>query len=273
MINSDKSKNLTCVKCSCGLCCTKIKNLTVTIGKAEILKNIDLHIHCGDLTALIGANGAGKSTLLKALLGGIPYSGDITFIDGNRKFARKPKMGYVPQRLDFDYSSPVSVLDIFSATLSDRPVWVSISKNIRKKAIESLALVNAEYLIDKRLGVLSGGELQRVLLALALEPIPDILLLDEPVSGIDQNGLKLFYKTVSSLRKKYDLSIILVSHDLHLVSEYADRIAFINNKTVECSGTPKEVFSNDKVIDVFGVDWNKVMVNKNEKDDKNVFMV
>jgi zinc transport system ATP-binding protein len=159
-------------------------------------------------------------------------------------------------------------LDIFSATLSRKPVWFSISKDMRKKALKSLSLVDGEYLIDKRLGVLSGGELQRVLLALALQPIPDILLLDEPVSGIDQNRLKLFYKTVSNLRKDYDLSIILVSHDLHLVSKYADRIAFINNKTIECCGTAEEVFSNNKVIDVFGVDYSKVSVNNNEEDDE-----
>lgn len=268
MINGDKVKIIKCTKCSCGLCCTKIQDFGVTIGKTEILKDINLHIHCGDLTALIGANGAGKSTLLKALLGGIPHSGHITFVDGNKNLVRNPRIGYVPQRLDFDYSSPISVLDVFSATLSSRPVWFHISKSIRQKALESLSLVDSEYLINKRLGVLSGGELQRVLLALALQPIPDILLLDEPVSGIDQNGLKLFYKTVSNLRKDYDLSIILVSHDLHIVSKYADRIAFINNKTIECFGTPEEVFSNDKVIDVFGVDWNKVLVNKNEKDDE-----
>ncbi|MBK5241609.1 metal ABC transporter ATP-binding protein [Clostridium sp.] len=267
LTNNNKIRNINCNKCSCGLCCTKIQDFGVAIGKTEILKDINLHIHCGDLTALIGANGAGKSTLLKALLGGIPHSGNITFVDGNKKLVRKLKMGYVPQKLDFDYSSPVSVLDIFSAALSIKPVWFSISKNIRKKALESLSLVEGEYLIDRRLGVLSGGELQRVLLALALQPIPDILLLDEPVSGIDQNGLKLFYKTVSNLRKDYDLSIILVSHDLPLVSRYADRIAFINNKTIECCGTPEEVFSNEKVIDVFGVDWNKVLINKNEEDD------
>ncbi|MGK0466745.1 MAG: zinc transport system ATP-binding protein [Clostridium sp.] len=267
MTNGNKIRSINCNKCSYGLCCTKIQDFGVTIGKAEILKDINLHIHCGDLTAIIGANGAGKSTLIKALLGGIPHSGHITFVDGNKKLVRKLKMGYVPQKLDFDYSSPVSVLDMFSATLSSRPVWVSISKNTRKKALESLSLVDGEYLIDKRLGVLSGGELQRVLLALALQPIPDILLLDEPVSGIDQNGLKLFYKTVSNLRKDYDLSIILVSHDLPLVSKYADRIAFINNKTIECCGTTEEVFSNEKVIDVFGVDWNKVLINKNEEDD------
>lgn len=273
MMNRDSNQNMNCTKCECGSCCTKIKDFGVVLGKNAILKDVNLHIHCGELTAMIGANGAGKSTLLKALLGGIPHSGSIDFFDGNEKSARKPVIGYVPQRLDFDYSSPVSVIDVFAAMLSRRPVWHSISKGTRQKTIECLSLVKGEHLMEKQLGVLSGGELQRVLLALALNPMPDLLLLDEPVSGIDQNGLKLFYKIVSNLRRDHDLSVILVSHDLHIVSKYADRIAFVNNKTIECCGTPGEVFSNKKVIDVFGLDWNKAVANDNEKENDDGFMV
>ena len=244
-------------KCSSGLCCTKIENLSVTKGNQEILKDINLHIHCGELTALIGANGVGKSTLLKSILGENEYSGSLTFVDGNESMSRKPIIGYLPQKLDFDYSSPVSVLDVFACTQSNRPVYFSYDKKVKDIALRSLRKVKGENLINKRLGVLSGGELQRVLLALALEPIPDILLLDEPVSGIDQNGLKLFYNIVSNLRENYDLSIILVSHDLDVVYDYADRIAFLNNKTIECVGNPEEVFSNKNVIDTFGLRLNK----------------
>ena len=244
-------------KSSSGLCCTKIENLCVTKGNQEILKNVNLHIHCGELTALIGANGAGKSTLLKAILGENEYSGSLTFVDGNDKMSRRPIIGYVPQKLDFDYSSPVSVLDVFACTQSNRPVYFSHDKKVKDIALRSLRKVQGENLINKRLGVLSGGELQRVLLALALEPIPDILLLDEPVSGIDQNGLKLFYSIVSNLRENYDLSIILVSHDLNVVYDYADRIAFLNNKTIECVGKPEEVFSNKSVISNFLLELNK----------------
>jgi len=251
--------------CSSDLCCTKIENLCVNKGNQEILKDVNLHIHCGELTALIGANGAGKSTLLKAIIGEHEYSGSLTFADGNEKMSRRPIIGYVPQKLDFDYSSPVSVLDVFASTQSNRPVYFSYDKKVRDIALRSLRKVQGENLINKRLGVLSGGELQRVLLALALEPIPDILLLDEPVSGIDQNGLKLFYEIVSNLRENYDLSIILVSHDLSVVYDYADRIAFLNNKTIECVGRPEEVFSNKSVIDTFGLELNKkIDVNRRE---------
>jgi zinc transport system ATP-binding protein len=263
---NEKIQNDVCSKCSNGFCCTKIRHIGVTRGKTEILKDVNLHIHCGDLTALIGPNGAGKSTLLKAMLGEISHTGDITFVDSESKMAGKPVMGYVPQKLDFDYSSPVSVMDIFTAAKTNKPVWFSYPKKIRQDVLKDLTRVQAGHLIDRRLGVLSGGELQRVLLALALDPIPNILLLDEPVSGIDQNGLKIFYETVSRLRCDFDLAIILVSHDLNLVSQFADNVAFLNNKTIECFGTPKEVFSNPKVIETFGIDWYKASMKK-ERDD------
>jgi zinc transport system ATP-binding protein len=123
---------------------------------------------------------------------------------------------------------------------------------------ESLSRVKAEHLIKRRLGALSGGELQRVLLALALDPVPDILLLDEPVSGIDHNGLEMFYNTVSDLRNNYDLSIILISHDLDLVYRYADRVVLLN-KTVLENGKPKDVFRSENFYEVFSLKWQKYM--------------
>lgn len=253
-----KHDNGQCNSCTCGLCCTKIQNFGVTRNKVEILKNVDLHIHCGDLTAIIGPNGAGKSTLLKALLGEIPHSGELIFLDAKNERTGRPLIGYVPQKLDFDYSSPMSVFDLFASAHTGIPVWFTHSKRLRQSVQESLKKVQVDHLIDRRLGALSGGEIQRVLLALALDPIPDLLLMDEPVSGIDQNGLQMFYETVSELRRNYDLSIILVSHDLNLVAQYADRVVFLNNKTIESCGTPQEVFNNVKVIDTFGINWTKM---------------
>lgn len=257
MIDYRKDKKTNCRKCKYGLCCTQIDNLNVKKGNEDILKNVSLHVHCGELLAIVGQNGAGKSTLLKAILGENSYTGKLIYTDGKDKLSRKPIIGYVPQKLDFDYSSPISVLDLFAAVCSNRPVYFPHKKAIRQKCLDSLKKVEGEDLIDKKLGVLSGGELQRVLLALALNPTPDILLLDEPVSGIDQNGLKLFYRTLAHLRSNYDLSIILVSHDFNLVYKYADCVAFLNNKTIECIGAPEDVFTNQKVIDVFGLEWNK----------------
>ncbi|WP_069998324.1 metal ABC transporter ATP-binding protein [Cellulosilyticum sp. I15G10I2] len=260
----ENCKNLNLSQCTGhGLCCTKVQHMSVKRGGHYILKDVDLHIHCGELTAIIGSNGAGKSTFLKALLGEIPHGGKVTYLGAKESKAKQPIIGYVPQKLDFDLSAPMSVLDIFAASCSNFPIWLGSSNKIRERVIRNLKRVQAEHLIDRKLGVLSGGELQRVLLALALDPIPNILLLDEPVSGIDQNGLKLFYEMVAKLRKAYDLSIILVSHDLHLVAEYADRVAFLNKGVIEKCGTPKEVFGSEEVRLLFHIDFYQETIREN----------
>lgn len=245
-----KECNATC----CGLCCTKVKDFGVTIGRTEILHDVNLHIHCGELTAIIGPNGAGKSTLLKAMLGEAKSTGELKYLSSKGKHSGNPLIGYVPQYLNFDSSSPTSVLDLFMASCFKFPVWLHTPKKSVVKVEEMLSIVKADHLINRKLGALSGGELQRVLLALALTPTPDLLLLDEPVSGIDNNGLKLFYETVSELRRKYDLSIILVSHDLDLVYKYADRVVLIN-KTVLENGKPQDVFASESFSDVFSLNW------------------
>ncbi|OPX84185.1 MAG: Zinc import ATP-binding protein ZnuC [Pelotomaculum sp. PtaB.Bin104] len=234
----------------CGLCCTKLINFGVTVGKTEILQGIDLHIHCGELTALIGPNGAGKTTLLKAILGEINHTGKLCFLDSQDRL-QTPVIGYVPQRLDFDIGTPMSVLDLFAACLLSWPIFLGHSKKLKERAVADLAGVQADHLLNRRLGELSGGELQRVLLAIALDPTPDLLLLDEPVSGIDVQGKDMFYELVSHLRRKFDLSIILVSHDWALVSHYADRIVLLDH-TVQCCGTPHEVFSNEQIQQNYG---------------------
>jgi len=240
-----------------GLCCTKIENFGVSIGKTKILEKVNVHIHCGELTAIIGPNGAGKSTLLKAILGEVNHTGELKYIDAKGIRSGYPLVGYVPQHLDFDLGTPTSVFDIFMACRTNIPSWIMKPRSVRERVTANLTKVKAEHLIDRRLGTLSGGELQRVLLALALDPIPDLLLLDEPVAGIDHNGLELFYNTVSELRKNYDLSIILVSHDLDLVARYADRVVLING-TVVCSGSAQEVFNDERTSNIFGMSWFKL---------------
>jgi zinc transport system ATP-binding protein len=262
-------RHAVCTGNACNLCCTKIENFNVTLEKTVILKDINLHIHCGELTAIIGPNGAGKSTLLKAILREIKHTGRLSFLDAQGKQKNYPIIGYVPQNVQFDVGSPVSVMDLFLASITNRPVWLGHAKEERGKMLESLSRVHAEHLANKRLGNLSGGEMQRVLLALALEPLPELLLLDEPISGIDQRGMELFYGLVSQLREEYDLTIILVSHDLGLVQKYADRVVFLN-KVIECIGTPREVFANPKILETFGSLW----LSKETEGAKNdTFMV
>jgi len=240
----------------CGACCTKIEDLGVTIGSATILDHVNLHLHCGELIALIGPNGAGKTTLLRAMLGELPHTGELRFVPV-RKDARgkKPRIGYVPQKLDMDSLAPISVRDLFAGATSRWPTWLGCSAGVSKEAQRMLAIVGGNSLIDKKLGALSCGELQRVLLALALTPVPEILLLDEPVSGVDQAGIELFYQMVSQFRKDFDLAILLISHDLPAVASFADRMIFLN-RTILADGTPREVFGHPVVRQTFGYDFS-----------------
>ncbi len=249
-----------------GLCCTKIHDFGVSFGGHTILHGVNLHIHCGELTALIGPNGAGKSTLLKAVLGEVRHSGTLSFLD-EKNLHTQPVMGYVPQQMPIDAFAPTSVMDLFAAT-HRRPAWLGAGKAVRKRALEGLARVDAAALIDRRLGALSGGEMQRVLLALALDPLPDLLLLDEPVSGIDMLGLERFYATVSDLRQRLDLSILLVSHDLDMVARHADRVIVLNG-TVVTQGPPEQVFADRRTMELFGQAWfaQHRADHKESKDD------
>jgi zinc transport system ATP-binding protein len=238
----------------CGECCTQLEGLGVTLNGQRVLEDISLHLHCGELTALVGPNGAGKSTLLRTLLGEVPHSGALHFLPvfgHGRKDA--PAIGYVPQQLEFDRFSPLTVQDLFACALSRWPVVLWRAGRDRRRAAEALAAVDAAHLIDRKLGQLSGGELQRVLLALSLTPVPNLLLLDEPVAGIDLAGRELFYRMVSELRQRLDLSILMVSHDLAGVTAVADRIVFLNRRII-CSGPPAAIIAHPVVRRAFGLD-------------------
>ena len=228
----------------CGhVCCLRIKDLSVKLGNDVILSNINLHAHCGEMIALIGPNGAGKTTLLKSILGQYPSDGIISFsVPGQRN--RRPVIGYVPQSPSFDSGDPVSVADLFACCMGKRPAFMGLSKKMRQKVITCLERVNGSDLIDRLVGTLSGGELQRVLLALALEPVPNVLILDEPLSGVDVEGSEILMELLDKLRKEYDLSIIMTTHDFALLSRYADQVIVIDH-TVVCQGTPNEVLCSD----------------------------
>lgn len=220
-----------------------MEHLSVTAENETILEDVTAHVHCGEVTALIGPNGAGKTTLLRALLGQTKYSGQVAHVDSSGRAIGAVRVGYVPQHLEFDRQMPCTVCDLMAASLSRRPVWLGVGRARREKVLAALKTVHAGQLIDKRLGALSGGELQRVLLAMALTPIPQLLILDEPVSGVDQNGMKTFLDTVSSVKGKYHMAVLLVSHDWELVRRFADRVILLD-KTVLEAGKPEEVFAS-----------------------------
>jgi len=219
------------------------------MGDQVILEDVNFHLHCGEITALIGPNGAGKSTLFRTILGQLPHSGEIDFQRAGGKHTR-PLIGYVPQSPSFDRGDPVSVLDLFIASIADWPVFLPTPKKLRERVLRCLSRVHAEPLVDKRIGSLSGGELQRVLLAMALEPVPHILILDEPLSGVDIEGERQLLDMLDEVRQQYDLSILLSTHDFATLEEYADKVILLQSSVLK-SGPPREVLSSHEFRDVF----------------------
>lgn len=235
---------------NCGhSCCLRIQGLSVKLGSETILDNINLHAHCGEMIAIIGPNGAGKSTLIKSILGQQEHSGIISFsVPGQRN--RKAKIGYIPQSPSFDSGDPLTVADLFVCCMSKRPAFLGISKKMRETIIGSLQRVDAQNLIDKRVGTLSGGELQRVLMALALEPLPNILILDEPLSGVDVEGMGVLMDMLDDIRKTYDLSILMITHDFSMLEKYADQVVLLDRNVV-MQGSAKEVLESEEFLRVF----------------------
>lgn len=237
-------------KGACGLHCIKINNINVNFGREKVLEDICIHVHCGSLTVLIGPNGAGKSTLLKAILGEIKHTGSISFADLKDNAKHDIKIGYVPQNINIEHDIPITVYDLFASYISNYPVWLRKNKKLYNKIYGQLKIFSIEDCIDKQVGKLSGGQLQRVLLSIAVTPMPNLLILDEPVSGIDRNGVRDFYRIVSEMKKQYDMAIILVSHDLNLVKKYADKVILINHRIL-CQGTPEEVYNDSNFKEIF----------------------
>lgn len=251
MTNKRKEENEHHQVSACGLHCIKIKDISVKAGEQKIVDNVNLHIHCGKVTVIIGRNGAGKTTLIKAILGEIKHSGSIEFMDLKNQTMGKLRIGYVPQYVNIEKNTPMSVYDLFAGYISNSPVFFRKSKRVYDLIKEQLSIFDAQDLIDKRACDLSGGELQRVLLSIAITPIPNLLLLDEPVSGVDRNGMELFYKNILKLKEHYDLAMIVVSHDFEFVRKYADHVILLD-KTILKEGSFDEVRNCKEFKKVFG---------------------
>ena len=234
----------------CCLCKIKVDKIGVKKGPDVLLSDVSFELHCGELTALIGVNGAGKTTLVKSILGEIKHQGTVSFESHCGEKLSKITIGYVPQHLDFDRSAPISVEDFLMIGRTVSPVCFIKKKKISRELDEILETVGCKDLKEKRLGDLSGGELQRVMLANALYPTPELLILDEPVSGVDASGSEKFYEVISDLKQHYHMAIAMVSHDLGIVRDYADNVVLIN-KSVLKSGNAKSVFSSDEFSQSF----------------------
>lgn len=236
----------------CGLHCLKINHISVRMGEQTLVEDVSLHAHCGEITAVIGRNGAGKSTLFKAILGELPHEGEVVFTGHDGIPAgKKPRIGYVPQSLNVDAGSPATVLDMAVTFTSRHPAILPVSRRQRESIRAHFSRFAADGLLDRPVGRLSGGEYQRVLLAIATWSHPDMLMLDEPVSGVDEAGLQLVYDLLEQLRKD-DMVILLISHDLRFVREHADRVVLLD-KSVQESGAPADVFSTPAFRQAFAV--------------------
>ena len=242
----------------CGFHCIKVNHLGVKFNEQIVLDDVNLHIHCGSLNAIIGKNGAGKSTLIRAMLGNIPHTGDIEFRDTKDGKMQKLKIGYVPQSVNIEKDTPVSVYDLLASYESHYPVFLPKSRKLYEKIKENLSVFEAEDLIDKQVCNLSGGQLQRVLLSLAV--------MDEPVSGIDQNGMELFFRTMTYLKEHYDLAIILISHDLDYVAKYADHVVLLD-KTVLKQGTVREVYDSPEFERIFSIGSEEKWIKEENADE------
>ena len=203
-----------------------VKNLNVELDNEDIIDNLSFNLNRGEVLTILGPNGAGKTVLLKSLLGALPYKGEIKWKEGI-------KIGYVPQRLPFIKDIPLNVLEFFKL------------KNATDKEIEEMLKLFKfnESFLNKKIGELSSGQFQRVLIAWSLAKHPDVLLFDEPTTGVDVGGEETIYSLLSELKKKRKLTIILVTHDLSVVHSFSDYVICLN-KTPLCQGTPKKILTS-----------------------------
>ena len=231
-----------------------LDNLRVARGGRAVLDGITADIPRGALTAIVGLNGSGKSTLLRTLLGEFAYSGRIIYRCGHDHSKPRPEhVVYVPQRLNFEGHLPMTVRDLLGLALNRRrPLLFGFRRGLHERMRKLLRSVDAEAILDVPVEGLSGGQLQRVLLALALEPQPELLLLDEPVAGIDFKDELDFYRMIAHIVRDTGVTVLLVSHDLATVQEFAQQVLCLNAGRIQAVGAPQEILTPENVRKLFG---------------------
>jgi zinc transport system ATP-binding protein len=212
----------------------KVENASFSKNNKWLVKGVSLEVKQGEIVTLIGPNGSGKSTTAKIALG--IYKN----IKGKvKKFTNK--IGYVPQKISIDWTLPIRVIDFMSLTEEPTEEQMNIALN----------LTGVEHLKNKSLSDLSGGEFQRVLIARAIAKQPDLLVLDEPVQGVDFKGEIALYELIKKISEELNCGILLISHDLHVVMSATDYVVCLNGH-VCCSGTPQVVAKNNEYKELFG---------------------
>ncbi len=224
----------------------QVENLNVEFDGQKILEDISFFVEKKDVLAVIGPNGAGKSVLFRALLGLIPHSGKISW-------QKNIKIGYAPQKLAIDRGLPLTVREFLALK--------STNKNQILSALTSVGIDTGpenehhleHHILNKQIGFLSGGQLQRVLIAWSILDNPDVLLFDEPTTGIDIGGEETIYNLLHELQDKKSLTILLISHDLNVVYKYAKNVICINKERV-CFGAPHAVLNPQELSSLYGGD-------------------
>jgi len=227
----------------------KLKNAGYQQNDKWLVKGVSLEVEKGKIVTLIGPNGSGKSTTAKIALGIYKkFDGEV------EKYTNK--IGYVPQKVSIDWTLPLRVRD-----------FMVLTESLKEEAIdEALSLTGVVHLKHKNLGNLSGGEFQRVLLARAISKKPELLVLDEPVQGVDFTGEIALYKLIKEISEKLNCGILLISHDLHTVMSATDHVVCLNGH-VCCSGSPTDVAKNDEYKALFGEQASQILSRYEHKHD------
>lgn len=227
----------------------KVEKLSVAFGDISVLRNVSFDIPKGVIAALIGPNGSGKTTLMKAILGIIEAQNGEVLIDGKHIHDMRDRIGYVPQKFQFDRQFPITVKEFLQLNCHK----TCPTDAVMKQKLDDVGLKKS--ILDKQLGTLSGGQLQRVLIAQAIMKNPDYLFLDEPSTGIDIVGEAEFYSVLKHLNEEHDTTILLVSHDIAIVSQLVDYVICVNKKLL-CSGVPKKALTQKTLEKLYGSEMN-----------------
>jgi zinc transport system ATP-binding protein len=227
----------------------EVKNLTVSFNGFKPLHDVSFEVQEGQFAVVLGPNGAGKTTLLKAILGLVPYEGSVKIFGKDTELLTKDerlRISYVPQRFEGVKNLPLTVYEFFEISSEDKG-------NLKDRINEFASVGDVKRLLSKKISELSGGELQRVLIVRALLSKPKLMLFDEPFSGVDKIGERAFYEFLNYLKETYNVTIILVSHDVYNITKIADVAICINRKLI-CFGPPENVFLEKNFELVFGKD-------------------
>ena len=225
----------------------EIDRVTIRRGREALLSDVSLSVARGSLHVLVGPNGAGKSTLVSAVLGQVAFEGHIAI-----NWSGSGAIGFVPQTFAVDPTLPVTVLDFLALTRQRRPVCLGVSAATRRRVAALLDLVGLPGLEPRPLAVLSGGELRRVLLAHALDPEPELLLLDEPTAGLDEAAVRMLDETLQALKRTGRTTIMMVSHDLEQVRRRADWVTVLDRRVI-AEGPAAEILVEASVLELLPV--------------------